>query len=409
MSLAFPLSREPRHDERLRSALACCVDVILRRAPRERLAAVVLSGSFARGEGTVWAAGPHLRVLGDLEFFVVFEREADARRGARPLAAAAVEAGQRLAAERVTAGVEFGPVSRRFLAHRARPAIFVFDLREHGKVVWGDGDVLARLPRFGPEAIPPEDALGLLFNRLTEQVAAWDRLARAEPDELVDLAYQRAKLVLDLAGSALAFGGRHCPAYAERPRAFARLVAETPSLQAALPPRFAAELRWAAQVKRDPVSALAAPADGQAEEYRDRLRTQFRALVPAVRAVLGWELALARGERDGAASLADLLAWYATSRPLARRLRDAVKFALTPGPPPVPLAPARALRLFARATPRALLYRAAALAYLALGHDRTPVPDLGRLLPVRPGPWWSDPAAQRRALVALWTWAVRNR
>ena len=409
MNLAFPLSRESRHDERLRDALERCVETVTRRLPPGRLAALVLSGSFARGEGTVWAAGPRLRVLGDLEFYVVFEQPADARRWAAPLAAWARETAGHLAAEGVAVDLEFGPVSRAFFARRARPSIFVYDLREHGKVLWGDARVLAALPRFGTEAIPPEDALFLLFNRLTEQVAAWDRLDEADADDLVGLAYQRAKLALDLAGSALAFVGRHCPVYDERPRAFSRLLAETPTLQAALPPTFADELRWAARVKSEPAEHLAAPAPGQVERYRARLRRELRAAVPAAAAILRWELAQLRRAGDAAPPLADLLAWYAASRPLARRLWDAAKFAVTPGRPPLPLSIRRALTLFARATPRALLYHAAALAYLALDGDRPADLDLGRLLPVRRDAWPQDPAAQRRAIVALWAWSIRNR
>lgn len=409
MSLAFPLSREPRHDERLRGALERCVELVARRLPAERLAAVVLSGSFARGEGTVWPEGRRLRVLGDLEFYVVFERAADARRWAASLGAWAAEAARRLAADGVAAGVEFGAVTRAFLARRARPSIFVYDLREHGKVLWGDRQVLGALPRFGTEAIPPEDAVYLLFNRLTEQLAAWDRVDAAGADELVDLAYQRAKLALDLAGSALAFAGRHCPAYGERPRAFARLLAETPTLEAALPPGFTDDLRWAALVKSEPAQHLAAPGADEIDAYRRRLRRELRAAVPAAAAVLGWELARLHPAPDAARPLPDLLAWYATSRPLGRRIWDAAKLAATPGPAPLPLSLRRALGLLARATPRALLYQAAALAYLALDGERGPDLDLGRLLPVRRETWPSDPAAQRRAIVALWTWCIRNR
>jgi predicted nucleotidyltransferase len=409
VNLAFPLSREPRHDERLRSALEQCVEIVARRLPSESLAAVVLSGSFARGEGTVWPDGRRLRVLGDLEFYVVFERGGDARRWAAPLGAWAAEAARQVAAEGVTVVVEFGPITRAFLARRARPSIFVYDLREHGKVLWGDRRVLGALPRFGAEAIPPEDALFLLFNRLTEQLAAWDRLDEADADDLVDLAYQRAKLALDLAGSALAFVGRHSAAYGERPRAFARLVAETPTLQAALPPGFPDELRWAARVKSEPAEHLVAPAPGDVDACRARLRGELRAAVPAAAAVLGWELTQLRGARDAAPPLAELLAWYTTSRPLGQRIWDAAKLAATPGPAPVPLSIRRALPLLARATPRALLYHAAALAYLALDGERATDVDLGRLLPVRREAWPAEPAAQRRAIVALWTWCIRNR
>jgi O-antigen/teichoic acid export membrane protein len=55
---------------------------------------------------------------------------------------------------------------------------------------------------------------------------------RTSGEALFDLAYQRLKLTLDLAGSALAFDGGHVSSYAERPEAFAALLRRTPALAA---------------------------------------------------------------------------------------------------------------------------------------------------------------------------------
>ena len=64
MNLLFPLCREPRHEERIREALERCVAFLIERLPSSHLVAVVLTGSFARGEGSVLPRGGVLRVLG---------------------------------------------------------------------------------------------------------------------------------------------------------------------------------------------------------------------------------------------------------------------------------------------------------------------------------------------------------
>lgn len=403
MNLAFPLTREPRHEERIREALETCVDFLVERLGSEMIA-VVLTGSFARGEGTVLARAGQLRVLGDFEFFVVFERDGAARK--RRLADWGRAASACLAGRRLQAEVEFGPVDLDFFNHRARPSIFVYDLREHGKVLWGRPDVLAALPAFGAEDIPPEDALYLLFNRTIEQLETWERLDRLDADGLLDAAYQRLKLTLDVAGSALAFSGVHVPLYHRRPGALARLVTETPSLAAWLPPAFGDELAQAARAKIAPAEYdgwpdLARPLDAE----RVRLGRDIAGGVPAVTAILTWELARLLG--DGG-DLPDLLDRYAGSPSLGRRLWDWAKFVVNPLPAPLPVSHLKAARLMLSSTPRALLYTAGAMAYRNLADSGAALSTITPRLPLARSAEPRDAAAQRRAIVALWRWCVRN-
>jgi hypothetical protein len=406
VNLEFPLCREPRHEALVRAALAECVSFIVARVPAPALVAVVLTGSFARGEGTVLASPAGLSVLGDIEFFVVLGARAPAGL-TRGMGAWGREVGEKLAARGVRTEVEFGPIDTVFLRRRARPSIFVWDLRNHGKVLWGREDVLAAIRPFGVEAIPPDDALALVFNRTVEQLATWERLDRLAGDAWLQAAYQRMKLSLDLAGSALAFVGSHTALYRERPAAFARLVAETPSLANRLPETFLAELHWAGWAKSDPAGALAslgfvAPPAG----VRARLREAMLAAVPATTAVLTWELQQYLGADE---ELPALLTRYARTPGLGRRLYDWAKLILNPLPAPLPISHLRAARLVCRSTPRALLYAAAARAYLDLVADGAAPDDVGRLLPVPGTAGLTDRAGQRRAIVALWRWAVRNR
>jgi hypothetical protein len=290
----------------------------------------------------------------------------------------------------------------RYLHRRARPSIFVHDLRTHGRVVWGPPDLLARIPPFEPAAIPPADAVHLLFNRAIEQLDAWDRIEGRSGEALLGIAYQPLKLWLDLAGSALAFAGRHVSSYAERPRAFAALLTRTPALAALLPDDVLPRLERAARLKLAPGVGEVLP-PGPPEAERSWVRAEIGGTVPALAGVLRWELAQLLG---GDAALPVLLERWVAAQPWRRRARAWLKLALHPMPCPLPLSARRALALARRSTPRALVHAAGAAAYLALGEGRA-TGAAARRLPLS-GPAPASAAAERATITAFWRWCVRN-
>jgi len=405
LNVDFPLCRDPRHEAAVREVLVRAVELLLDRLPPGKLTALVLTGSFARGEGSVMAVGNRLRVLGDIEFLVVFPNELDFYTFRPQMAAWSREASQAVL-DLIEVDIEFGPVAVDYFTKLARPSIFVYDLIRHGKIIWGLPDVVKRIPEFGPDRIPADDALYLLFNRAIEQLEAYDRTERLEGRALWDLAYQRHKLVLDLAGSALAFFGRHEPSYEARPHAFARLLADAPLLSAALPVAYRAELERAARLKIVPGDGrgVLAPELTTAAQ-RDLIRRQIVDAVPATAAFLGWELAETLGVR---ADLPTLLRRWARRPTIGRRVWDWGKVAFHPTAPPLPLSRLRAAALFCRSTPRGLLYAAGALAYLNLARPTATAAQIAALLPVRRSMLGVDATGHRRAITALWRWCVRN-
>jgi predicted nucleotidyltransferase len=396
------LCREAGADAAVAAAIDRCVH-FLRERLGPRLLGVALTGSFARGEGTVVPVDGHLRVLGDIEFLVILPRGRDYRALRPILAGWSRQVSQLLAEQRMRVEVEFGPAEEAYLRRRARPSIFVHDLRTHGRVVWGPADLLARIPPFATDLIPRADAVHLVFNRAIEQLDAWDRVGTLSGEALLDVAYQRLKLRLDLAGSALAFAGRHVSSYAERPRAFAALLADTPALAAVVPPDFAGDLEQAARAKLAPDLDELLPADPPGGP-RAWVRAEIRRGAPALAAVLRWELGQLLGSD---APLPSLLERWAVAQPWRRRARQWAKLALHPIPSPLPLSARRAARLAARSTPRALTYAAGAVAYLALGEDGPASGAAARLLPLG-GPPPTSAANERAAITAFWRWCIRN-
>lgn len=402
----FPLCGEDRHEAAIRGLIDGCVEFVRRRVPPPTLVAVVLTGSFARGEGTVLPMDGRLKVLGDIEFFVVLARSSDYLRLRTEMATWGAEAAATLCDDRVHAELEFGPVAVDYLHHAARPSIFVHDLRHHGKVLWGPPELLEGMPAFGSEDIPREDALRLLLNRTIEQLDAYDRIPTLTGDAFLDVGYQRLKVLLDLAGSALAFSGSHCASYAQRPAALARLIKETPSLARRLPSSFERELGAAARIKLEPdLRDFTPAADVSASTRRRALRAQILAAGPAITGLLHWELEqlfAAVGDLD------DLLDRYLRAPSFGRRSREWLKLLVNPKPAPRPISLTSAARLLWRSTPRELIHAAGALAFRNL-HAPSPVPDpLGRLLPLDGSAGFQDAEARRRAIVALWRWCVRN-
>lgn len=401
----FRLCRDAEHDAAIRDLLARCVGFLRDRIATRDLVGIVLTGSFARGEGTVLAVNGHLRVLGDIEVFVVIPPTTDHGALRRHLVGLGRQASVALGGERLRVDLEFGPIGLDFLRNRAKPSIFIHDLARHGKILSGPADLLDGLRSVGAARIPREDALFLVFNRTIEQLETYDRLAELAGESLLDVAYQRPKLLLDLAGSVLAFLGIHASSYAERPAAFARAVAATPALTTLLAHGFQSDLERAARVKLRPTTDDLVPRLMDPVDERAWIRHTLVESVPAVTAVLRWELEeLLRSAGD----LRALLDQYLRAQPFTRRLRAWAKLARHPMPAPLPLGLLRGARLFWRGTPRALLYAAGALAYQALATGEAASDDIAALLPARRRAVPRRAEAQRAAIVALWRWCIRN-
>lgn len=170
------------------------------------LRAVVLTGSMARGEGSVQSGNGIAEVLGDAEFIVVV-----AGRAALPARAEvdhlvkAAEAALRNHGIRchISTAVVRPAWFRALLPH-----IFTYELRTCGKVVWGDRSILNLIPEIDPARISREDAWRLLSNRMIELIEAV--LYNREID------YRLLKLSLDMATSASIFLGVYAPTYRER-------------------------------------------------------------------------------------------------------------------------------------------------------------------------------------------------
>jgi hypothetical protein len=134
------------------------------------LHAVVLTGSLARGEGTWLQENGRERLAGDAEFLAVFG-EHDLLPSAGSIAAVERAVQNRLTELGLEVHIELSPVRPSYL-RRLQPHIFAYELVEHGRVIWGDENILALAPRFSRADIPLEDGFFLLMNRIIELLEA---------------------------------------------------------------------------------------------------------------------------------------------------------------------------------------------------------------------------------------------
>lgn len=203
--------RDPRDP-----GLDICAETIRHTLARHAgdLRALVLTGSLARGEGTVAMDGEHCRVLGDAEFLAVFADGAPRPAGSA-MRATATQIQAALRDRRISCPITLSAVPESYL-RALRPAIFAHELRSCGRVIWGDPAVLHLIPELCARDVPKEDAWRLLCNRLIEQVEVMPSPDDADILTSAEARYRLVKLHLDMATSLLVFTGDYEPTYRGR-------------------------------------------------------------------------------------------------------------------------------------------------------------------------------------------------
>lgn len=125
--------------------------------------AVVLGGSYGRGEGRGRQVDGCWRALNDYDIWVITHTKAEPDR----------TVGQELAQRVDVDHVDIALVTESDLA-TFPPSQISYDLHHGGAVLWGPKDVLSRIPAPRAAVIPPNSALTLLFNRAAGLIGHFD-------------------------------------------------------------------------------------------------------------------------------------------------------------------------------------------------------------------------------------------
>ena len=207
----------PKTPNSLETLQATCREEITARCVRlygPQLRSIILTGSLARGEATFSVSNGRAKLLGDAELILVFH-ESSPLPEALGVGSTSRSAEAALARIGLECHVELAAVHPKFL-RRTKPHIFAYELRDCGRVLWGDRNILRLIPAFAPSAIPREDAWQLLCNRMIEMLELAADLTVESKGLLPGLIYRTVKLYLDMATSLLLFAGAYESTYQRR-------------------------------------------------------------------------------------------------------------------------------------------------------------------------------------------------
>jgi hypothetical protein len=218
---SFPLSADPAFQDEVRGELEGLLARVRESAAAPSVAGVLLTGSFARGEGTIIANGENKsRWLSDVECLVVVQGGVvpmwEIQRSMRQ-----IESDTNSDCASVARGIKVE--LRAILIEgmmRLRPAIFTEELCQHAKLLWGDPTSIP-VPRVPPNgtAIAKSDAFRLLNNRIIEQIAIRSEYAQQLSDS-TRVAYSLTKFWIDLGTSLSVFLECYRPGYQSRQKPF---------------------------------------------------------------------------------------------------------------------------------------------------------------------------------------------
>lgn len=327
---------------------AICREIVERclSAWGDRILAVVLTGSLARNEATFIRRGERRKLLGDADCFIVF-RKTDALPAEAEAESLQVTIETSLAQEGLTAKVGLSCVSPRFLG--GLPSLIsVYELRECGEVLWGDGGILSLVPSFSAHDLSCEDAWRMLCNRMIEQLAYVNDLSASSVALTLGLHYATVKLFLDMGTSFLVFAGHYAPSFRERSQRLL-LLAENPHCNAPFPlKKFATRVAELTEWK----------ISGEGRDCNRSIELWHEA-IGYMRRLWRWEMIqLTDAPRD--LTIGGYISKLAKQQAAKQRIRGWLSVARRRGSLKSWRSWARWMRLYFNSSPRYLIYRAAA-------------------------------------------------
>ncbi|MEW5829412.1 MAG: hypothetical protein AB1846_11020 [Chloroflexota bacterium] len=240
----YTLHTDPRVDAIVESHLAQICECTLRHFRPE---ALLLSGSFGRGEGSVSLDGGQVRFYSDYEVSLI---------SSRPSARLAIDPIQREINAKLPLSVSIFWTTPRKLRHNLSRnlsfgppnlSIGVYELKAGSQVFYGDFDLSVN--QDDPRDLPVNEGVRLIANRMMEAIEKWWRTPKSpdlgtrtpkSPDlgtqtpksgdfglrGRSELAFSLSKLVLACGDALLVKNGLYHYSYAERGRRFSRYYDE---------------------------------------------------------------------------------------------------------------------------------------------------------------------------------------
>ncbi|MDK9705919.1 MAG: hypothetical protein OEL83_02605 [Desulforhopalus sp.] len=324
---------------------------------------VILTGSFSRGEGSVFIEDSvGVFVLGDMEFIVVTKQGTDLGNTAIILDTIAREVEASLREQNIHCAIEFSPVARNFL-RRARPTIFNYELFLNGKVVYGDPGILCEIPVLTTSKIPEIDAFYLLCNRIVEQLFFITKLSSGDLTGL-NAYYPFVKLYMDMAGSFLVITGEYEPSYFLRHEKFSKMSGKDCFIEGSMLTIFLERLGEMTRFKLQPTKELSMSGMSHAQ-----INGLFRSSVEYVRQLWRWEIRFLSRNTE-MKSISESYSVILNNFSLKASIRGWLKFFRIAWRIGEPISFLKIFKLLFFGPPQMLIYCAAAQIYFSLDQEK---------------------------------------
>lgn len=200
---------------RFRAFLDSCSKLLVERIGEKNISCIFLCGSFAGDEGSIVFEEDRPLFLSDIDLAVVLESR-DAHSELYKKRNGLAEACEGLLPEAEFLGHVDVAVLLPHDLERFPPRPGVFDTRKLGRVLYGDQDVIDRIPAYREGAIGGREAVLLIENRIIPFLGSYPTSIARTNEDLYRFLYQIARAYTDMATSALCLAGLYRPGYIAR-------------------------------------------------------------------------------------------------------------------------------------------------------------------------------------------------
>ncbi len=192
-----------------------CRDLIIDEAGAGNVGGLILSGSFASGEGSVMMLGGDPVFLSDIDLLLVTSTPASHAGIYSRRTAIGKACEELLPGARFDGRIDMGVMTLGELAAMPRSP-GVFDMREKGVLLKGRSDLLARFPDFTADEIGPGEAVRLLENRMAALLGNRPGTDRPGGVDLYRFLYGISRIYTDIVTASLCAEGMYLPGYRAR-------------------------------------------------------------------------------------------------------------------------------------------------------------------------------------------------
>ena len=212
-----------KHPPFIEQFIEACAQHLAAAVGPDEIEGIFLCGSFALGEGGISFDSSSALLVSDIDILVVLSRF-EALERMLPMR---YELGR--SCETLTGDLEFlGRVDVGFMLpgdlERMPPRPGVFDLKRHGRTIYGKRDVLELVPDYESGRIGGREAVTLLENRAASLLARFGNRSDAGGDYPYGFLYEIARAHTDIATAFLSISGLYAPGYRSRSKIFEEAV-----------------------------------------------------------------------------------------------------------------------------------------------------------------------------------------